>query len=229
MIGFRIFNRAETVSADLVEAFRSLPVANVSDVMSRTAGAGAELRPYHAGAKLCGVALTVRTRPGDNLMIHKALDLAEPGDVIVVDGDGDLSNALMGEMMMAQGRKRGIAGLVLNGAVRDLDWIRRNDLPVYAVGVTHRGPYKEGPGEINTTISIGGMVVAPGDLIIGDADGVVCVPKADAVQICKAAQAKSMAEERQMKSILDGTIDRSWVDAELTKRNCAVMNEPQTK
>ncbi|TVR07440.1 MAG: RraA family protein [Salinarimonadaceae bacterium] len=229
MIGFRIFPRAAVVPADLVEAFRPIPVANVSDVMSRTAGAGAQLRPWHAGAKLCGVALTVRTRPGDNLMIHKALDLAQPGDVIVVDGDGDLNNALMGELMMALAIKRGVAGLVLNGAVRDLDWIRRSDLPVYAVGVTHRGPYKEGPGEINTSISIGGMVVAPGDLMLGDADGVVCVPKAEAVEICEAARAKSAAEGRQMNSILDGTIDRSWIDAELARRKCVAINEPQTR
>ena len=229
MTGFRIFPRGRTVPEDLVQAFRALPVANVSDVMSRTAGAGAQLRPYHSGAKLCGIALTVRTRPGDNLMIHKALDMAGPGDVIIVDGDGDLNNALMGEMMLAQALQRGVAGIVLDGAVRDLDWIRRHDLPVFAAGVTHRGPYKEGPGEINATVSVAGMVVAPGDLILGDADGVVCVPKDDAAQIINAALAKARAEERQMKSILDGTIDRSWVDAELTKRNCVVMNEPQTR
>lgn len=229
MIGFRIFARGRPVPADLVEAFRPLPVANVSDVMSRTAGAGAQLRPYHSGSGLCGAALTVRTRPGDNLLIHKALDMAEAGDVIVVDGGGDLSNALMGEMMMAHALKRGVAGIVIDGAVRDLEWITRNDLPVFAVGVTHRGPYKEGPGEINTTISVAGMVVAPGDLILGDADGVVCVPRDDAVQICSAAFAKAKAEKRQMESILDGTIDRSWIDTELARRNCVVTNEPQTR
>lgn len=229
MVGLQIFKRTRQVAERYVQAYNGIPVANISDCMARMTAAGPRLRPMHKSGYLVGPALTVKCRPGDNLMIHKAIDLAEPGDVIVVDGDADLNNALMGEMMMAHGLKRGLAGLVLNGAVRDLDWIRRNDLPVYAVGVTHRGPYKEGPGEINTTISIGGMVVSPGDLILGDADGVVCVPRADAVQICKAARAKSVAEERQMKSILDGTIDRSWVDAELAKRKCAVMNEPQPR
>ncbi len=108
-------------------------------------------------------------------MIHKAIALAQPGDVIVVDGGGDLTNALIGEIMVSYAATRGIAGFVIDGAIRDVDMIRAGTFPVYAAGVTHRGPYKDGPGEINVPIAIDGMVIQPGDLIVGDADGVLCV------------------------------------------------------
>src|SRR3546814_18671417 len=124
----------------------------------------------HASGGLAGVAITVRSRPGDKLMLHKAIDLAGPGDVIVVDAGGDLTNSLMGELMLAHAVRRGVAGFVLNGAIRDaMDFLKTN-VPTYAVGITHRGPYKDGPGEINVTISLDGMVVEPGDIVIGDMD-----------------------------------------------------------
>src|SRR3954464_14964641 len=143
MTGFRVLKRTRTVDAETVDQFRSLPVANVSDVMSRMVAGGSRLRPLHAGGVLAGPAVTVKTRPGDNLMIHKALDLAEPGDVIVVDGGGDLTKSLIGELMLAHARKRQIAGVVIDGAVRDSGWIRAGRYPVFAAGVTHRGPYKD--------------------------------------------------------------------------------------
>ena len=224
MIGFRVYPRAEGVDPALVSKFRELPTANISDVMSRLSAGGAGLRPYHAGGPLCGSAFTVRTRPGDNLMIHKPLDMAHPGDILVVDGGGDVTNALVGELMLAHALKRGLGGIVLNGAIRDLDWIRKSDFPVYAAGVTHRGPYKDGPGAINVTVAFGGMVVRPGDLVLGDADGVVCVPREEAEAVYAAARKKADAEARQMAAIEAGTSDRSWIDAELARRNCEYMN-----
>ena len=125
---------------------------------------------------MAGPALTVKTRPGDNLMLHKALDLAEPGDVIVVDAGGDLTNAIIGEIMSGYAASRGLGGIVINGAIRDAGALRRASFPVYAAGVTHRGPYKDGPGEINVPIAIDGMVIEPGDLIVGDEDGVLVRP-----------------------------------------------------
>src|SRR6266480_4446365 len=122
-IGFRILRRVRKVDAGAVAKFKALPLANVSDVMSRMSAGGPRLRPMHAGGALAGPALTVKTRPGDNLMIHKALDLAEAGDVIVVDGGRDLTNALIGELMAAHAQIRGIAGMVLDGAIRDYDTI----------------------------------------------------------------------------------------------------------
>jgi RraA family protein len=221
-IGFRIARRRRKVDAALVERFRSLPVANVSDSMSRMAAAGPRLRPMHKGGAMAGPALTVKVRPGDNLMLHRALDLAEPGDVIVVDAGGDLTTAIMGDLMLAHAKRRGVAGLVVNGAVRDVDSIRAQDLPLYAAGVTHRGPYKDGPGEINVAVALDGMVVEPGDLVLGDADGVLGVPFDAVPAVLAAAEAKRAAEEREMAAILAGTSDRSWVLRTLESRGCEV-------
>ena len=186
MIGFQICKRMRKVDAGTVAKFRELPVANISDSMSRMTAGGAVLRPVHREGVLAGPAFTVKTRPGDNLMVHKAIDIAEPGDVIAVDGGGDLTNSLIGEMMAAQAERRGIAGIVIYGAIRDHDTLQAGTFPVYAAGVTHRGPYKDGPGEINVPIAIDGMVIAPGDLIVGDGDGVVCVPFDVTAEVLKA-------------------------------------------
>ncbi|MCW8088085.1 RraA family protein [Sabulicella glaciei] len=218
--GFRILTRPRKAAPDLVTRFRDLPVANVSDVMSRMTAGGARLRPMHAGGVLGGPALTVKTRPGDNLMVHKAIGLAEPGDVIVVDAGGDLSNAIIGELMLAQMVRRGLAGIVINGAIRDSAAIRAQGFPVFAAGVTHRGPYKDGPGEINVPIALDGMVIEPGDLILGDDDGLLCVPLGEAEAIHAAAAAKQAAEEKQMANIEAGTHDASWVDATLRRLGC---------
>jgi len=217
MIGTRILDVPKRPSPELVARFSDLPVANISDVMGRLAAGGARLRPLHASGVLCGPAFTVKTRPGDNLMIHHALDAASPGDVIVVDGGGDLTNALMGEMMLAYAEKRGLAGVVLNGAVRDLGYVRSHAFPVYAAGVTHRGPYKHGPGEINVPISLDGMVINPGDIIVGDDDGVVSVPLPEAETVYAAAKKKHDAEAAQMEAILAGRVDRTWVRTAVEK------------
>lgn len=219
-VGNRVLQRQRRVSEALVKAFSELPVAVVSDSMSRVFAGGANLRPMHREGQLAGVALTVRTRPGDNLMLHKAIDMAEPGDVIVCDAGGDTTNALMGELMLAYAVKKGVAGFVLNGALRDLDGFKATNLPTFAAGVTHRGPYKNGPGEINTTINIGGMVIEPGDLIIGDSDGLLAVGFDDAEVVLKAAQAKQAAENQQMIAIKAGHNDRSWVEAALKTAGC---------
>ena len=221
-IGFRIARRRRKVDPALVERFRSIPVANVSDSMSRMAAAGPRLRPMHKGGAMAGPALTVKVRPGDNLMLHRALDLAEPGDVVVVDAGGDLTTAIMGDLMLAHATKRGVAGLVVNGAVRDLDSIRAQKLPLYAAGVTHRGPYKDGPGEINVAVALDGMVVEPGDLVLGDADGVLAVPLDAVPAVLAAAEAKRAAEEREMAAILARTSDRSWVLRTLKDRGCEI-------
>lgn len=219
--GFRICDRHQVASKSLVESFAKLPLANVSDSMERMTAAGPRLRPMHASGRMAGIALTVRSRPGDNLMLHKAIDMAVPGDVIVVDAGGDLTNALMGELMLAHAVKRGVAGFVLNGAIRDLYAFVETNLPTYAAGVTHRGPYKDGPGEINVPISLDGMVIEPGDIVIGNSDGVLSVPVAAAEEVLRRAMARLDAEARQMQAIADGTIDRSWVDATLRERGCA--------
>ena len=223
--GFRILRRERSVSSDLVRRFAALPVANVSDSMGRMTAAGPRLTKMHRDGVLAGPALTVKARPGDNLMLHKAIDMAQPGDVIVVDAGGDITNSLMGEMMLAYAIKRGVAGFVLNGALRDLDAFVATNLPTYAAGITHRGPFKDGPGEINVPIAIDGMVIMPGDLILGDSDGVLAVPIDEAEAIYTRAVAKLEAETRQMAAIAQGTNDRSWVDATLKKLGCVIPDD----
>ncbi|HEY9539210.1 MAG TPA: RraA family protein [Kiloniellaceae bacterium] len=222
--GFRIRKNWQRIEASLVEAFGPIPVANVSDSMARMDAGGSDLRPMHRDGKLAGPALTVRMRPGDNLMLHKAIDMAQPGDVIVCDAGGDVTNSLFGELMLTHAIVRGVAGLVINGAVRDRDAFLERNLPVYAVGVTHRGPYKDGPGEIGFAISLAGMVIQPGDLVLGDMDGVLAVPRASAAQVLERARAKSEAEERQMAATLRGETDRSWVDKTLREKGCEFVD-----
>ncbi len=224
MLGLRIKKSWERVSPEMAEAFKPIPVANVSDSMWRMDAAGDALRPMHRDGVLAGPAFTVRSRPGDNLMLHKAIDMAEPDDVIVCDAGGDLTNSLFGELMLTHAITRGIAGLVINGAIRDRDAFLEHNLPVFAAGVTHRGPYKDGPGEIGFPIALGGMVINPGDLILGDCDGVLCVPRTEAEGVLALAQKKNDAEASQIKQHQDGTVDRSWVDKALEERGCEYVD-----
>jgi regulator of RNase E activity RraA len=220
--GLRILQRRRAVDLDLARQFLDVPVANVSDCMSRMTAAGARLRPMHAGGRMAGPALTIKTRPGDNLMIHKALQLAKPGDVIVVDAGGDLTNALVGEIMVGDAIKQGLGGFVMNGAIRDAGALRAGSFPVFAAGVTHRGPYKDGPGEINVPIAIDGMVIEPGDLVIGDEDGLLCVPFDDVERLLAGARQKQVVEDKMVADIEAGCLDRAWVDETLARLNCFI-------
>lgn len=220
--GFRILPSPPRAAAHLLRAFATLPTSNISDNMLRHYGTAARLRPFHRGGKLVGTAFTVKTRPGDNLLTHKAIDMAAPGDVILVDAGGALDHAIIGEIMSSHARKRGIAGMIIDGAIRDLDAISAGDFPVYACGVTHRGPYKDGPGEINVAVSIAGMTVNPGDIIVGDADGVVAISQADAERIIALTIAQKEKEEAALAAIARGDIDRNWVDKLLLDKGCTL-------
>ena len=210
-IGFRILPRVATDPA-LAQLFAGLPASNIGDTLSRMDGAWG-LVPYHKpGVQLLGSALTVRVRPGDNLMIHKALQMGQPGDVLVIDGGGALDRALFGDIMKNVAKMRGFAGIVIDGAIRDVSAYRNDDFPCYARGVCHRGPYKDGPGEINVPVAIGGMVVHPGDVVVGDDDGVLFIRPADAPAVAKAARAKFAAEEATFDSIRKRTYDDRWID-----------------
>lgn len=221
-IGLQIRKRRRAVDLELARAFLDVPVANVSDCMARMTAGGPRVRRMHMGGRMAGPALTIKTRPGDNLMIHKALELATAGDVIVVDAGGDLTNALIGEIMVGEAIKRGLGGMVIHGAIRDCGEIARLPLPVFAAGVTHRGPYKDGPGEINVPIAIDGMVIEPGDLMIGDDDGVLCVPFDAASALLQAARQKQVIEAKMVADIQAGKLDRSWVEATLKRLNCHI-------
>ncbi|WP_375287111.1 RraA family protein [Sphingomonas sp.] len=219
-IGFRILPLDRRVAPELVKKYASLPVANVSDAMNRMFAGGAALRPMHGGGVLAGPAVTVKARPGDNLMLHAALDRAEPGDVVVVDGSGHLTNALIGELMVGHAESRGLAGIVIFGAIRDAAAIRAGSFPVFACGISHRGPYKDGPGEVNVPVAIEGMVINPGDLVLGDDDGLVCVSIDQAEEVYAKASAKHAAETAQMEKIRRGENPRGWVNETLTHLGC---------
>jgi RraA family protein len=221
-VGFRILPIAKRPDKKLLAELAKMVTPHLSDSMERLYAGGAQLRPMHDGTKLCGPAFTVRTSPGDNLLVHKAIDIAEPGDVIVVDAGGVNDNAIIGELMSARAEQRGVGGMVIWGAIRDSAELRQGSFPVYAAGVTHRGPYKNGPGEINVAISIGGMTVNPGDVIVGDSDGLVAIPQDQAEAILASAKAILAKEEKSMKEIKAGTVDRGWVDKALREKGYQV-------
>ncbi|GAX89825.1 RraA family protein [Effusibacillus lacus] len=219
-IGFRIFPAVRKASTELLRQYRDFVTPHLSDNMNRLNAVDARIRPIHASGKLVGSAFTVKTRPGDNLMIHKAIDMAGPGDVIVVDAGGDLTNAIIGEIMVRLAKKNGVEGFVIDGAVRDYEAIRELNYPVYAKGIIHRGPYKDGPGEINVPIQIGGAVVNPGDIVVGDLDGVVVVPFEQAEFLIGKVKTTMEMEKSILDSIENGSVDRGWVDELLRKKGC---------
>lgn len=224
-VGFRIYTKINRPARDLVEKFRGLPVANIADEMNRLNCMDARIKPLN-NAPLLGTAFTVKARIGDNLMFHKALDLAQPGDIIVVDGRGDLANSLTGEIMMRQALKKGLAGIVVDGAVRDADALRQMNLAIYAAGITPQGPYKDGPGEINVPVSCGGVTVNPGDILVGDGDGIVVISPKDAAVLAEKAKVKSRKEQAIFKAIDDGTVDRSpYSDEAFRKRGCEIIED----
>jgi len=218
-VGFRIFTVVNRPSKELVESFKGLPVANIADEMNRLYCVDTRIKPINS-MPLLGTAFTVKTRVGDNLMLHKAIDMAQQGEVIVVDVQGDLSNSVTGEIMMRQAAKRRISGVVIDGAVRDGEALKNLKLSIYAAGIQPNGPYKDGPGEINVPVCCGGIVVKPGDIIVGDADGIVVIDPEDAPEILEKAKAKYKQEQIKFKSIEEGTMDRSWVDKTLIKLGC---------
>ena len=219
----RILQIPARPGARLVAEFAQTSTAHLSDSMERLYAATG-LRPMHRDGTLAGPAFTVKTAPGDNLLVHKALDMAQAGDVVVVDAGGFCEQAVIGEIMAGWAARRGIAGLVIWGAIRDSAEIRAGSFPVFACGVTHRGPYKDGPGEINVPIALAGMPVHPGDIVVGDADGVVAVPLASAEAILASARRIREKETRVLQDIERGALDRAWVD-EALRRNGYTLPE----
>lgn len=198
-----------------VEAFRGIPVANVDDCMERTAALGPDIRPM-GKKELLGVAFTVRVPQGDNLMVHKAMDMAQPGDVLVIDAGGYMNRSILGGLMASYCRARGLAGIVVDGCVRDSAELAEMDFPVYACGVSPNGPYKNGPGEINVPVRIGAQVINPGDILLGDADGVIVIRPEDAADTLTAVKAVIEKEAHTMEEIVNRcSYPRPWVDEKL--------------
>lgn len=196
----------------LVERLRHIVTPHLSDNADRLIGI-AGLQRFHGRRKLVGTAVTVKTRPGDNLAVYRALMDMQPGHVLVVDGGQDLNNALVGELILQYAFERGCVGFVVDGAIRDSAAFRDADFPCYARGVSHRGPYKTGPGAINIAIAVGGQVVCPGDIVVGDEDGLVAFSQADALRLIEGAGRSADKEAAIRDEIANGRVDQSWLRA----------------
>lgn len=197
--------------ASLLDGFRTVVTPHLSDNQGRMAGITA-LHRYHRGRKLVGTAFTVKTRPGDNLAVYHAMPLLQPGHVLVIDGGGDTGNALVGDLILTYLLQRGCVGLVVDGVVRDVAAFEEADFPCYARGVSHRGPYKNGPGALNVPVAIAGQVVSPGDIVVGDEDGLVTFPPSDAARLLEAARRSAAKEDAIRTEILTGRVQQSWLE-----------------
>ena len=215
--GYEIRPRKEAFKEGIV-ALTGLATSVVSDVLGRTIGAVNILPVNKSPVSVCGNAVTVSVRSGDNWMIHKALQILQPGDVLVVDGGGDVSRALFGEIMMTVAKSRGAIGVVFDAAIRDVEAFEKHHFPCWARGVNMRGPYKDGPGSINVPVSIGGMVVHPGDVILGDGDGIIALAPELVLEAARLGKEKETIERKTIQSIHDGKYDDAWVDASLKQK-----------
>lgn len=220
--GFRVRTRFERPPAELVDLYRQFDTADVSDMLNRMYTMCAEIRNLVNDAPLIGPACTVKVFPGDNLMVHKALDVARPGDVIVVDTSGSQRNAVVGDLIANKAKHRGIAGFVIDGLIRDLPGVAETGLPVYARGVTPFGPLHRGPGELGYSVSCGGVVVDAGDIIVADPCGVAVVRK----DFARSVAARLSTHMARMKDYVDnvrnGIFSNEWVDAQLRQDGCLV-------
>ena len=215
--GYRISERVSPL-VDEITQLTGISTSIISDSVGRNLVAKQILPVNKNPISVCGNAFTVQVRSGDNLMIHKALQMIQPGDVLVISGDEDIDRALFGEILMTIAIKNGAIACVVDGAVRDTDAFDRESFPCWARGVSLRGPFKDGPGTINQPIFIGGMLVEPGDIIVGDGDGVIAIPRNIAQSAVTLSKEKLRQEEKTIESILNGTYDDSWVDKVLKQK-----------
>ena len=217
----------ERVSSSIVERASAFAASILADVAGRRGTLDGRITPLTRSTRLGGPALTIEVRPGDNLMIHAAMAIARPGDILVVDGKGDMSCALMGAIMITACKALRLGGVVLDGAHRDTEELLALGFPVYSIGSNPNGPTKSVPGRINWPISCGGVAISPGDLIIGDADGVVVVERDKAESLLALAEQKVEDERRRIAEIVSGANVRpKWLDAAL--RGAGVMGDDES-
>jgi RraA family protein len=222
--GFRVRMNFPRPAPELLREFAPFATPDISDMLNRLYAVSPGIRCLTSERhRICGPACTVKVFPGDNLMVHKALDVLEPGDVVVVDAGGSSQNAVLGDLISMKARHRGAAGFVVDGFVRDLPNIQELDFPVFARGTTPIGPLHRGPGEINCPICCGGVVVNAGDVIVGDAMGVVVVPQAIAAELLERLRAHEEANAAYLESVRRGVFSNEWVDNILTSLECPLI------
>jgi regulator of RNase E activity RraA len=225
--GFRIRTEWERPDREIVTGLGAFETPVISDLMNRLYSMEPAIRPQtHPDLGLVGPALTVKVFPGDNLMVHKSLDVAQPGDVVVIDASSSALTAVLGDLISTKARHRGIAGFIVDGLVRDLPAIRDlGDFPVFSRGVTPIGPLHRGPGEIGHPIACGGIVVNPGDVIVGDLNGIVVVPRDIADDLLQRLTERKAAEADYTAAVARGEFNNAWVDA-LLERNGVAIEQP---
>jgi len=202
----------ERVPQDLIKRAKQFQAAILCDVAGRRGTMHSRIRAVNPRMTVCGPAFTVEVRPGDNLMFHVALAVARPGDVIVVDGKADETCALVGDLMVTQGAAAKLAGFVVDAASRDTHSVAQGDFPVFSVGSNPCGPTKGLPGRIGQPVSVGGVAVNPGDLIVGDSDGVVVIPRLDVQAVLEAATKKVAAEQQRIDEVNAGILVSPWLN-----------------
>jgi regulator of RNase E activity RraA len=223
--GFKIARSFERADPQLVERFRGLASANISDVQGRQNTFDARIKPIYAPMEpLCGPAFTVKARPGDNLLATKAIHMAQPGDVIVISGSYDMALSVWGGVMSAMARKKSIAGVITDGLVRDVAETRAAGLPVFSIGLTPVGPTKDGVGQMGLPLACGGVLVNPGDIIVGDEDGAVVVRKEEAEEVLARVHARMALEQQWFEAIARGEVILEDADEELIARGAVFVD-----
>ncbi|MDQ3560838.1 MAG: RraA family protein [Pseudomonadota bacterium] len=210
--GFCMVAEIERPQADIVGRVGSFPVAILGDGLGRRAIMDAGIKPLDASLTMVGTAITVEVHPADNLMIHAALKIAREGDVLIVNAHGDLGHGIWGELTTQMAIRKKLAGIVIDGAVRDCRELATCGFPVFARGINPTGGGKDGPGQINLPTSCGGVAVLPGDIVVGDADGVIIVPARQAEEAIRLAEARIAAESKRMKAIKEGPVEGIYPD-----------------
>jgi regulator of RNase E activity RraA len=219
----RLFTNVKWPDHSLIEQFAAVPTGNVCDAMDRFGALDYQIQALDRKSRMCGAALTVRTRPGDNLAIYQALEVARPGDVMVISVYDHTVCSVVGDLVVNIAKRRGLAGIVTDGLVRDADGIREIGLPVFARGTSPSSPFKDGPGEINAPISCGGVAIHPGDLIVGDGDGVVVVPQRDLEVVAERLKAVIRKEEQMLAAIESGKLTNETMMERLRERGVEII------
>ncbi len=223
-MSYQSFAEFDRVTPDQIARARKFPSAILCDVAGRRGTMNSRVRALHAAMVVCGPAFTVEVRPGDNLMFHVALAVARPGDVIVVDGKADATCALFGDLMVTQANAAKLGGFVVDAASRDTAALAAGRFPIFAAGTNPCGPTKGLPGRLSIPVSVGGVAVNPGDLVVGDVDGVVVIPKAEIEAVLDAAQKKMEAETQRIKEIEEGLLVSPWLDDALRQAGLPTLD-----
>jgi 4-hydroxy-4-methyl-2-oxoglutarate aldolase len=215
--GFRVHGTWRRPDEAMLAAFGEASSAQVADCMSRLGGMDSGIRPVWRSPRIAGAALTVWCHSGDNLMLHKALSIAQPGDIVVMNTQGNVGNAGFGELIATSAMKIGIRAVIVDGMVRDADALEAMRLPVYSRGLCPNGCNKDGGGEVGAIVACGGVAVRPGDVIIADRDGVTVVPLHDAAEVAALSVAQVEREQKRLAEIAKGVLVRPEIDEALRK------------